>query len=399
MALCCTLFFILSAAAAVVVLAKQNTVPSVSRSEGDMQYDKADNSIDKTVFTGTVLPEGPDAGAAYLEETLFIGDSNTVRMYAYGMVPLENYMGEEGMGVEGVTGVRCVYFKNDPSVYTIPGAIAKVQPRRIVMTFGTNDASGQMSQENFIAAYKKAIAAIQKEYPYCDIIINAIPPVAKVRSYPDITMQTVDRFNKALVQMAKELGLPFLDTSEVLRGEDGFAKADYMIEDGLHLRKAAVYAILNYVRTHPYETEDRRPAVGNVPARKAAPIKTQVSSEPDVTVPEAPAPDTGAPAPPQESVPPPASSSTPAPSVPPPETPSSSAPPPDTGTGAPPDAGTPLPPDAGTGAPPNTAPPAQPSPAPPENAAPADETPQDSAAAQSVLQGAQAAAESKGVFA
>ena len=27
---------------------------------------------------------------------------------------------------------------------------------------------------------------IQDAYPYCDVIINAIPPIGKVRSYPDI---------------------------------------------------------------------------------------------------------------------------------------------------------------------------------------------------------------------
>ena len=163
------------------------------------------------------------------------------------------------MGIESISQAPCVYFSGETKVYTIPQAIAKVKPRRVVMTFGTNNASGQFTRESFIDAYRDAIAAIQDAYPYCDVIINAIPPIGKVRSYPDITMETLDDFNKALEELAQELGLPFLNSSEALKGGDGYAKPDYVIGDGLHLSQAALEELLFYTRTHAYEAEDRRP--------------------------------------------------------------------------------------------------------------------------------------------
>ncbi len=66
-------------------------------------------------------------------------------MFAYGLVPLENYMALEGMGIESISQAPCVYFSGETKVYTIPQAIAKVKPRRVVMTFGTNNASGQFT--------------------------------------------------------------------------------------------------------------------------------------------------------------------------------------------------------------------------------------------------------------
>lgn len=146
-----------------------------------------------------------------------------------------------------------------------------MKPRRVVMTFGTNNASGQFTRESFIDAYRDAIAAIQDAYPYCDVIINAIPPIGKVRSYPDITMETLDDFNKALEELAQELGLPFLNSSEALKGGDGYAKPDYVIGDGLHLSQAALEELLFYTRTHAYEAEDRRPVAVKAPERKAPP--------------------------------------------------------------------------------------------------------------------------------
>ena len=40
-----------------------------------------------------------------------------------------------------------------------------------------------------------------------------------------------------------------------------------MIEDGLHLNEQGAKALIDYVRTHTYETEDRRPDTNNIPTR------------------------------------------------------------------------------------------------------------------------------------
>ena len=60
---------------------------------------------------------------AYLDETIFVGDSNTVRMFAYGLVSLENYMALEGMGIESISQAPCVYFSGETKVYTIPRCV------------------------------------------------------------------------------------------------------------------------------------------------------------------------------------------------------------------------------------------------------------------------------------
>ena len=70
-----------------------------------------------------------------------------------------------------------------------------------------------------------ALDAIEAEWPYADIIINAVPPVDKLRRNTGITMQTIDAFNQALAELASELGYHFLNSSEALKDpETGFAK-------------------------------------------------------------------------------------------------------------------------------------------------------------------------------
>lgn len=43
-----------------------------------------------------------------------------------------------------------------------------------------------------------------------------------------------------------------------------------MIEDGLHLNEQGAKALIDYVRTHTYETEDRRPALTTIPTHTAS---------------------------------------------------------------------------------------------------------------------------------
>ena len=60
-----------------------------------------------------------------------------------------------------------------------------MKPRRVVMTFGTNDTGMEVS--DFIAHYTALIQAIQQSYPYTDIIVNTVPPVpADHSNYPDV---------------------------------------------------------------------------------------------------------------------------------------------------------------------------------------------------------------------
>lgn len=229
----------------------------------------------------TVLPLTPDAGRAYIDETLFIGDSNTARYMMYAdetgkaFTSLANNIGVVSMGAQAITSLKCEKFKGKSSMYTLPEAVAMLKPKRIIIGFGTNNLGGSSTNAtNFINTYKKGLAAIAEAWPYADIIVNAIPPLDKQRDNTNLTMVQVDAYNEALIAMCEEEGYHFLNTAEVLRDETtGWAKKDYTLSDGVHLSKQAVTALFEYVRTHAYITEDRRPQpLGDIPTPDGVPL-------------------------------------------------------------------------------------------------------------------------------
>lgn len=229
---------------------------------------------------GTILPETSDAGRSYVDETLFIGDSNTARYLLYAnetgtaFTSLNNNIGVVSMGVGSITSLKCEKFKGSSAMYTVPDAVAMLKPKRIIICYGTNNLSGSSTDAtNYIKTYLQGLQAIQTAWPYCDIIVSAIPPLDRQRENTNLTMTQVDAYNAALVQMCEENGFKFLNSAEVLRDDaTGWAKKDYTLSDGVHLSKEAVTAYFTYVRTHAYAAEDRRPQpLGTIPTPDGVP--------------------------------------------------------------------------------------------------------------------------------
>ena len=245
----------------------EEPAPSVSESvadptsgedlSGHYQIDNASTAL---------LTETADAGTDYLNDTLFLGDSNTVRLYNNGLISLQQFCAKEGIGTQVALNEGIVTFKKDSNHYTIPQAVAMMKPRRVVMTFGTNDTG--MEVPDFIAHYTALIQAIQQSYPYTDIIVNTVPPVPVDHSnYPHMDQAKIDDFNMALLDLCEQLGVRFLNSAEALKGSDGYGIADYYTNGDIHLKSAGLKAVLNYIRTHALQTEDRRPDTNNIPTR------------------------------------------------------------------------------------------------------------------------------------
>lgn len=237
-------------------------------------------AAESAAAVGTVLPAGADAGRSYLDETLFIGDSNTARYLLYAddtgtaFTSLSNNIGVVSMGAGAITTLKCEKFKGSSTMYTVPESVAMLKPKRIIICYGTNNLSGASTDATrFIATYLQGLQAIRQAWSYCDIIVSAIPPLDKQRENTNLTMTQVDAYNAALVQMCEENGFKFLNSAEVLRDDTtGWAKTDYTLSDGVHLSKKAVEAYFTYVRTHAYQTEDRRPQpLGSIPQPDGVP--------------------------------------------------------------------------------------------------------------------------------
>lgn len=223
--------------------------------------DITDESSTETeiVESEEMLSETEDAGEEYINETLFIGDSNTVRMMNYGITSLENTLAVVGMGIQSVKTLQCVQFSGYSSPITMVEAVKLMQPSRIIITFGTNNANG-MEVDDFVKKYKEALDALKAVDSDVDILINSIPPISEKNSYPTLSQNSIDRFNNALIVLAKDNGYKYIDSASVMKDSStGYAKKGFTVGDGIHISEDGFAAMFTYIRTHSHVVTDAKP--------------------------------------------------------------------------------------------------------------------------------------------
>ena len=235
-------------------------------SEGDVpQTDPAPSGAQEETlpededWDGVTLRPTADAGQSYVDETLFIGDSNFYRLVGYKLLTVSNVIGMSGKGIQSVMSEREVYVSGSSTALTAVEAAARVNPRRILMNFGTNNLTGNV--DNFISVYRRTVEALQEACD-ADVIVMSVPPLAREigTEYGRLTMDEVNSFNEGLRAMCLELGIMFLNvTDDCLKDpETGFGRSSYMYEDGIHLELKGLQELLNYYRTHALKSDDRR---------------------------------------------------------------------------------------------------------------------------------------------
>ncbi len=276
---------LLSSVLVVLLLLPPNTAGAISSASSRAPFamrtvaveekDTSEQFIkDHPEYEGTILMKTADAGQKYLDDTLFIGDSNTERLYMFGLMPLVNVMGVVGMGIQSATNHPGIYWYGYDNPVTIPKAVTMTQPRRIVISFGTNNLLNK-DPDWFIECYGDMIDALEKAYKYAEIIIMTVPPISATCPDKTLSNKTVKEYNDALLEFAKERGLRYLNVYEdlLLDKKTGAIKNEYIdLSDGIHLSRTACQKILDYVKTHATDTKDSRPKpLNTIPSRKPAP--------------------------------------------------------------------------------------------------------------------------------
>ena len=253
----CALAIVLSILAAWVLPAKLGLFAG-----GAGAYDKDAYPLDTSLEA--VLPQAA-ADDAYITASVFAGDQYAVTLQKDGRITLYQFVGQEGLKTSKALSTSCVNFASDSSNYTIPQAIPKMKARRVFVQLGANDVDGSVSVDSFIADYKQFLQSIRSAYSYCDIIAVGIPPVTEDSTNAAATQTIIDQFNQAIAVACNDLGCKYLNSAEVLKNSRGYAESSYFEANGYSASGAR--ALLEYAKSHAYNTMDSRPDTSDIPQR------------------------------------------------------------------------------------------------------------------------------------
>ena len=225
-------------------------------------YDPEAFPLDTTL--DCILPQA-SADDAYITASVFAGDQYAVSLQKDSRITLNQFVGQEGLKTAKALSTSCVNFASDSSTYTIVQAIPKMKARRVFVQLGSNDVDGTVSVESYIADYKQFLKSIRSAYSYCDIIAVAVPPVKKDSTDAAQIQTYIDQFNQALAAACSDLDVKYLNTAEVLKNSDGYAESTYFEGSGYSASGARV--VLEYAKSHAYNTMDSRPDTSDIPQR------------------------------------------------------------------------------------------------------------------------------------
>lgn len=204
-----------------------------------------------TETTEALQPVAPSISySQYMEETYFIGDSRTNRMVMYGYVARSRAFALNGINHSDACTRRFVDL-GDGRLLSMAEAVAQVKPVRMVVSLGINGLSF-MSESGFMNTYEEFLNGLRQASPDTILVVQAILPVSAAYESKDprMTNEKIDRYNEKLRTITQACGGRFLDTSAVLKDENGDLAARFDSGDGLHYNKTAYKVLFGYIEEH-----------------------------------------------------------------------------------------------------------------------------------------------------
>lgn len=206
----------------------------------------------------TLVAKTKPVDASYFDDAIFIGDSISVGLRVYGILPNQNVLAEQNVNIMNLINDTPVYRTSGAEKKTVFQAINERMPNpgKIYILIGANGIPG-LTNEAHIQYYGQLIDRLKKSYPNAMIYAETVTPITKDSKYIRDVFNTekINDFNERLYKMAEEKGIYYLNVQEVLRDENGYLISDYNAGDGMHLKSNGHKAMYQYYVTHAVQSD------------------------------------------------------------------------------------------------------------------------------------------------
>lgn len=206
----------------------------------------------------TLVAKTKAADPSYFDDAVFIGDSISVGLRVYGVLPTKNVIAEQNVNIMNLVNDTPVYRTSGTEKRTVFQAIAEQVPNpgKIYILIGANGIPG-LSNEAHINYYGKFLDRLHQTYPNAMIYVESVTPITKNSKYIRDSFNTkkINDFNDRLYKLAQEKGVYYLNVQEVLRDDNGYLISDYDAGDGMHLKSNGHKAMYQYYLTHAVQSD------------------------------------------------------------------------------------------------------------------------------------------------
>ena len=203
---------------------------------------------EKTETAGNPVPESAAMSQTYFGKCVFVGDSITVGLSDYQLVPMKNVLAEVGMNIEKINTEKMQTAYGETTVLE---ALKQSSPENVYIMLGSNGI-GWLTIDEMIGEYSEFTENIKKALPDTNIYILSIPPVTKARETSDesVSNKNIEEYNSKLLELANQKNYYYVDVHSALKNDDGVLSEEDAADDGMHFNKATYDKMVKYILSH-----------------------------------------------------------------------------------------------------------------------------------------------------
>lgn len=128
--------------------------------------------------------------------------------------------------------------------------VLSAQPDQIFLLIGINDLKRGIPQEMLLRNYERIFKRIKEASPKTKLIAQSILPINESmisNDYKRISNLKINEVNQALLKLAKQYQITYLDLHPLFEDQSGQLKKEYTT-DGIHLKMPAYILWASYIK-------------------------------------------------------------------------------------------------------------------------------------------------------
>lgn len=204
-------------------------------------------------YDSVKLKETKNYGNEYFNKITMVGDSNIMNMYLNGYLNGLRAWAIPCLHAESMHSIEINLYGLGIKMKLLD-AVEKYKPETMILNFGTFS-TAWISEETFIEKANAMIEQIKEKSPNTKIILISIYPIKKGDNINKFQQDIINKYNFLILEMADKHGLKYLDVQEVLKGDDGYGKEEYFVDDKFHLTLLGHSTVKEYIKTHALEED------------------------------------------------------------------------------------------------------------------------------------------------
>ena len=228
---------------------------SVSEPDSSITAEPISSSFVRPEYS-YALPQTPTkAPKSYFDDVLFFGDSLSVGIPLYHVMDNAAVIAFQGINPININTKETVDINGDGNRMTMLDAATALYPDRdkIYIMLGGNGLD--LDEESFIGGYKTFLQSVKAAYPKAKIFLQTITPVTDNAHivYPSVSNEKINRYNLAIMALAQEENVYFVDVAAALMNDEGKLPLEASPADGMHLGGEYYHKWFDYLMYHTVE--------------------------------------------------------------------------------------------------------------------------------------------------